>query len=302
MPLVREFQAALCYLATLEIHQISISSFFDRHVKNESYFFEDTALVENVWETEFHLSFYSLIDSDANHAQGIATSSAEEFPGSNRKKKITLGSMGFRFDGDMFDRYWTGYFLENAPGLYREGFGDYYPSRDHQPLFIKSNNKAYRQRKVLELQFFDRMVDQIVRCTQGISYSIREELGMKQGTLSSSILSSEDYFTSSVLWNRYQHILHVVEEELESAIGVIGKWEKREDDRKGEEPRWTRNDEMKYRGIINKFKGSTKRRVMDLHVAYRNIKTLRETIVNSQDQVRAVFLLPLNLVFVICNL
>ncbi|TGO39851.1 hypothetical protein BHYA_0046g00040 [Botrytis hyacinthi] len=287
MPLVGEFQAGSCYLATPEIHQMSISSFFDRHVKNESYFFEDTALVENAWETEFHLSFYSLIDSDSNHAEGIATSSAEGFPGSNQKKKIALGSMGFRFDGDIFDRYWTGYLVENVPGLYREDYSDYYyPDRGHQPLFIESNDKAYRQRKVLELHFFDRMIEQIVRCTQKISHSIREELGMKQGALSSSILSSDDYFNSRDLWNKYQHILHIVEEELESAIGVIGKWEKREDDRKGEEPRWTRNDEIKYRGIINKAKGSTKRRVMDLHVAYRNIKTLRETIENSQDQIR----------------
>lgn len=115
---------------------------------------------------------------------------------------------------------------------------------------------------------------------------------MKEGALSSFILSSDDYFYSSILWNKYQHILHVIEEELESAIRVIEKWEKREDDRKGEEPRWTRNDEMKYRGIINKCKGSTTRRVMDLHGAYRGIKTLRETIVNSQDQVRAVLLPP----------
>ncbi|KAF7902725.1 hypothetical protein EAF00_002628 [Botryotinia globosa] len=284
MPLVDKFQAALFYLATPEIHQMSLSLFFDRHVKNESYFFEDTSLVENSWETEFHLSFYSLIDSDFNHAEGIATSSAEEFPGNNRKKKITLGSMGFRFDGDIFDRYWTGYLLDSVPCLYRENHFGFY--RVHDPLFINFDNKAFRQRKVLELQLFDRMIQQIVRFTQEISDSIREELGMKQGALSSSILSSEDYFTSSVLWNRYQHILHVVEEELESAIGVIGKWEKREDDRKGEEPRWTRNDEIKYRGIINKSKGSTKRRVMDLHVAYRNIKTLRETIENSQDQIR----------------
>ncbi|KAF7888255.1 uncharacterized protein EAF02_002796 [Botrytis sinoallii] len=285
MPLVGEFQAALCYLATPEIYQMSVSSFFDRHVKNESYFFEDTALLANSWETEFHLSFYSLIDSDSNHAEGIATSSMEEFPSGNQKKKIALASMGFRFDGDIFDRYWTGYFLENVPGLYREDLF-YDTDESHQSLFIKSNIKAYRQRKVLELQFFDRMIKQMVRCTQEISYSIKEELGMKQGALSSSVLSSDDYFNSSVLWNKYQHILHVIEEELESAIRVIEKWEKREDDRKGEEPRWTRNDETKYRGIINKLKSSTKRQIMDLDGAYRNIKTLRETIVNSQDQIR----------------
>ncbi|KAF7942167.1 hypothetical protein EAE99_000217 [Botrytis elliptica] len=286
MPLVGEFQAASCYLATPEIYQISISSFFDRHLKNESYFFEDTASLANSWETEFHLSFYSLIDSGFNHAEGIATSSAEEFPAGNQKKKIALGSMGFRFDGDIFDRYWTGYFLENVPGLYRERRLDYFPGGGFQPLFIKSNDKAYRQRKVLELQFFDRMIKQMVRCTQEISYSIKEELGMKQGALSSSILSSDDYFASSILWNKYQHILHVIEEELDSAIRVIGKWEKREDDRKGEEPRWTRNDEIKYRGTINKFKSSTKRQIVDLDGAYRSIKTLRETIENSQDQIR----------------
>ncbi|KAF7960823.1 hypothetical protein EAE96_000496 [Botrytis aclada] len=245
MPLVDELQALLCYLATPEIYRILISLFFDRHVKNENYFFEDTALLENTWETEFHLSFYSLFDSDSDHTEGIATSSGEEFPCSSQKKKIALSSMGFRFDGDIFDRYWTGYFLENVPGLYSENFADFFPGHGHQHLFIESNNKAYRRRKVLELQFFDRMIKQIVRCTQEISNSIREGLGMKQGALLSSILSSDDYFNSSVLWNKYQHILNVVEEELESAIRVIGKWEKREDDRKGAEPRWTRNNELK---------------------------------------------------------
>ncbi|KAI9648345.1 hypothetical protein NHQ30_002978 [Ciborinia camelliae] len=284
MPLVDGVKVLMCYLATPDIHKQSISLFFDRHVKNESYFFEETSLVSNTWETEFHLSFYLLIDSDSNISRVLASSStADEFPGSNQKTKIAHASMGFRFDGDLLDRYWTGYFLENVPGLHKvDRLGRYETPR---PIFVK-DDRAQQQRRVLELQFFDRIAKQMVECTNEILKSIKDGLGIKQGALSSSVLNSDDYFTSSALWNKYQHILQVVEEELESAIRVIEKWEKREDDRKAERPRWTRKDKTKYRGFINKWGGSTSRQIGDLRSAYRNIKFLRETLTSSQDQIR----------------
>lgn len=83
--------------------------------------------------------------------------------------------------------------------------------------------------------------------------------------------------------------MEVLEEEVESAIRAVGKLENRENDRKAEKPRWTRNDENKYCGIINRLKRSTSTQITDLHATYRKIKPLREALTNSQDQVRAAF-------------
>lgn len=169
-----------------------VASIYDKtwsHVKCETYFVEETALLSNTWETEFYLSFYLLIGSSLNYAQGIASSTVEDFPESRRKMKMVHASIGFRLDGDLFDRYWTGYLLENVPGLYRE---NRYQYTGEIPLFVKSPGGAMRQRRVLELHFFDRIAKQMVQCTNKILQSIKDELGMQQGALPSSILNSDD--------------------------------------------------------------------------------------------------------------
>ncbi|PYI01675.1 hypothetical protein BO78DRAFT_433482 [Aspergillus sclerotiicarbonarius CBS 121057] len=52
--------ALMCYLATPESEQSSISSFFNRHASCTTFFEDRTSRVRNTWETEFHCSFLVL--------------------------------------------------------------------------------------------------------------------------------------------------------------------------------------------------------------------------------------------------
>lgn len=267
--------ALACYLATAEVEKPAISLFFDRHANYEKFFIDNTTMVLNTWESEFHLSFYQLTDADAlSVVPGIPDRNEDVFPG-NPKKKITRTSMGFRFYGDFFDRYWTCHFIEYSLG-----------NSLKSPLIYSEKHRSWRQRKVLELHLFEHILTELVKSTRNMFHEIRAELGVENGALSFSILNSDDYFSSSVQWQKFQQILQAVEEELSSVLLAVSKWETREKDRGQEKPRWTRNNERKYRGDINKLLGSTSRKIRDLHSLHANIRSLKESLASSQDKIR----------------
>lgn len=79
------------------------------------------------------------------------------------------------------------------------------------------------------------------------------------------------------LWESIQPILRTVRDELSAAFSTLStKWALREKDREGEPPRWTRNDERKYRGIINKLSGSTSRKIADVERVLGRIDSLEK--------------------------
>ncbi|EMR68260.1 putative mg2+ transporter zinc transport protein [Eutypa lata UCREL1] len=78
-----------------------------------------------------------------------------------------------------------------------------------------------------------------------------------------------------------------MEEKLESVQLEVSKWETREKDRGKEKPRWTRNDERKYGATIKKLVRSTNKQIRELHSVYTSVKSLKETLVRSQEQIRA---------------
>ncbi|KAF2108502.1 hypothetical protein BDV96DRAFT_652751 [Lophiotrema nucula] len=281
LPKANTETALVCYLCSPEIERAALSLFFDRHANCDKFFFDDTTMYLNTWETEFHLSFYQLLDPHGLLSEGIPRSSEDALPGT-QGRKITKASMGFRFLGDFFDRYWTCHFIEYIPAQVA-------PSDRSDWNFDFSysrKDRAWRQRKVLELYLFERILKTLVKSTQELFEEIENELGVRQGAFSFSVLSSEDYFSSSAQWQKFQHILQAIEEELESAILTVSRWETREKDRGQEKPRWTRNDERKYRGVIKKLFGSTNRKIRDMQRLHANIRSLKETLISSQVQIR----------------
>ncbi|RYO91987.1 hypothetical protein DL766_006126 [Monosporascus sp. MC13-8B] len=257
--------ALVCYLAIVDAEKPAISLFMNRHWNQEDYFFDDTTMMTNTWETELHLSFYHL----AEHlgSGDIRPLSEDIFP--HKETQIAKASMGFRFFGDFFDRYWT------------------YP-----PFQYSDKEKGWRQRKVLELYLFEHILATVVKCSREILDEIKSELGVREGAFSSAILTSEDYFFSSVQWQRLQNALAVIEEKIEGVRMEVSKWETRERDRGKEKPRWTRNDERKYGGIIKKLVRLTNKQITNLHGVHAGIKSLKETLMRSQEQIRADLSLP----------
>jgi hypothetical protein len=270
--------ALLCVLGSPAIERPSMSAFFGRHANYEMYFFDDTTMSLNTWETEFHLTFFRLAsEGDSSPVDyGIPETQNGTLPDGSR---ICKASMGFRFFGDYFDRYWTCHFIQFIPS-YNSGRGwDYSNQR-------KSENRARKQRKVLELILFDSILDTMVSSTRDIFEKIKENLGVPHGALSFVDLKTEDYFSSSDHWQKSQHALQAIEDHLAHVAIYIGKWETREKDRGLERPRWTRSDESKYRGDLKKFLVSNNSKVKDLTSLQDEIKTLKVYLMSRQDQIR----------------
>lgn len=270
LPTARDEHAFICYMTSPPDERQAISLFFDRHYHYEKQFLEETTMVLNTWDSELHLSFHRLVDESYEPRTGIPAPSWRNIPGV-ANKKLMRSSMGFRFSGDFFDRYWTCYMVEHTSSGWMPGpWGE----------------QGWQQRKVLELQLFDRILKEIVQSTKDILDMVVHELGENRGTISFSTLSSVEYFSSSAQWQNCQQILQAVEEELADVLSTVLKWEAREKDRGQERPRWTRNDERKYRGLIGKMQGSTGRRTRDLHNYRNSIRSLKEQLISNQQQSR----------------
>lgn len=105
LPLADEDTALLCCLAAPPSEQEDLLAFFDSHATFEKKFLDDTTAVTNTWTTEFHLSFYQLHKAEPLNISKRNGSEPSLIP-------LRRGTMGFRFNGDFFDRYWTCHVVE----------------------------------------------------------------------------------------------------------------------------------------------------------------------------------------------
>lgn len=271
--------ALICFLGSPDREKLPISLFFDRHRNCELFFFDDTTMSLNTWVTELHLSFYQLVNHDSTlDPGGIPETQRYPLPGS-KGNQIIKASVGFRFIGDFFDRYWTCHFVEHLPVDQ--------PSTDWELTKFDSRDRSWRQRKVFELVLVDRILLLLVYSTKQIVEEIKLELGVEPGAFSLVNLRSDNYFSSSEQWQASQQSLQALEDHLELVIAnVVGKWETREEDRGTERPRWTHNDEWKYRGDLKKLLASNNSKIRDMRSLHNEIRTLKEFLMSRQDQIR----------------
>ncbi|KAI1392344.1 uncharacterized protein F4822DRAFT_425554 [Hypoxylon trugodes] len=265
------YGAMLCYIATPEPERVGISLFFDRHAGYETYFFDDANRLLNTWETELHLSFYMLVDSDIPYDHNLPTYTTEVLPGFH-DKVLTRVSMSFLFNGEFFDQYWTCYVINHAPG------GTPLISDDSLKN-ISPSDGSQRQRKVLELRLVDHMLTLLTGSTKRAFATISTKLDIDEGEP-----SSQEYMSKSIKWQRYQRVLHLMQEDLDHALRAISDWDRREEDRGTEKPRWTRNAERKYGTIINKLAGTTNRKIRELRQTHTSIVSLRGLLKSHQEQ------------------
>lgn len=281
LPCFEKETAALCYLASPPTQRESVSDFFDRHSTYEKYFFDDIVAFQNTWETEFHLSFYQLFNESLTNRDIIQDSSSANFPEIGGKK-LGRAAMGFRFIGDFFDRYWTCLAVENHPAKL--------PNYPTSPTASKSlqglASYSWAQRKVLELVLFDRMLEGITASTKEILDEIRQELGVRKDTLTFAVSNSNDYFSSSRNWQKFHQILQAIEEDLSAIMEEVQNWNNREPDRGQERPRWTKNDERKYRRAINKVLGHNQRNTRKLQNYLTNIQSWKASLQSTQESLR----------------
>jgi hypothetical protein len=273
--------ALVCYLAaSTEEERLAMTRFFERHAQYEIIFSDNTSLLKNTWESEFHLSFYQL--AARKKSVGIPEPNVEEFPGS-ADEKLQRVSMGFRFYGDFFDRHWTCHYIQ------------YIPKRKSQPawealkfgLSDKRKEQSWRQRKVLELRLLIRMLTSLTRNTQEILSQMQPQLKFNSNSLAAFTAgNSDEYFSSGAQWQLQLQILHIVADDLHDILKEVGKWKTREKDRGQERPRWTAEDEKKYREDIRKQEAIASNLVREVQGYYDKITNRIKALTKSHDNIR----------------
>ncbi|KAM0234110.1 hypothetical protein ACHAPO_006487 [Fusarium lateritium] len=226
-------------------------------------------------------------------------------------------AMSCRFDGDLFDRYWTIYFLESDPSIHwmeqnvesivknilrnqREKGDTEFTTLDLEAL--GDNNEPWRQRRVLELLLFQRMIDrmrqnavQILKEAKSNVWKLSANEEMPSATPGSQGLFGFSKPTTrrpypfqkvSQRCQSYQQILRTVAQDLADNLAKIELWENRERERQDEPPRWTFNDEIKYRPIISKLLVQNNHSVQDLRRKHTNISQFNEVLTIELEKMR----------------
>ncbi|KAF4536201.1 Mg2+ transporter zinc transport protein [Lasiodiplodia theobromae] len=279
----------------------NMESFIGRHMTFEKYFLDDTTAALNRWETELHLSYYLLFDPSKN-LKTIKDERTVQFPGIS--KAIRQESLSFRLVGDFFNRYWTCHFVKDNQ-ISEEAHTNLLELLAPRHAISKSERakEPWRQRKVLELLLFDHMLEEIIAGTSDIILETKKQvLGKDEARIieqrrspnadpgdeaQSSALSdavslcktnSIAYFAVNKQWQIFQQILEVVEDDITENLEKISEWNQREKERYLEKPRWTRNNERKYRGTISKLLASNERKILRLQRCRTNVQTLKNSL------------------------
>lgn len=295
----------LCVRASCPSEVTNMRAFFERHAAADKFFSDDVAVALNKWETEFHLSFYRLRAERAGDTQaGGPSSSSAGFA-----QRIGRESVGFRFDGDFFDRYWTCHFAQGgSPGEDEgddEADGMEAAVRRLQRILEDAGGPAafssgaarspWRQRKVLELMLFEQMLAATIEAAGGILRETKRRVFRRvqaaqqqqqqagdsnplADVLALCRINSVAYFSVNEEWQEFEQVLQVVDEDLGESVERVEQRVGREREWRQEKPRWTRNDERKYRSTINKLLVANERRIGELRRCQANVQSLRMSI------------------------
>ncbi|KAG6362407.1 hypothetical protein INS49_010637 [Diaporthe citri] len=260
--------ALLCYAASKGDERAYMLEFFERHFQHQNFMFDHCNLAYNTWETEVHLSFFVLGDA-SGLLSGDTAHTVEGFPGV-QGKHISRGSVGFRFQGDAFDRYWTFHFFSNLDLETLEATKDYYGRA------MTTSEILLFQRKDLELRFFSDMLRLVENNTEHILAEVKSNLGIKSSAFSWSIPSMDRYSSWSTLWEGFAPLVQALADDLASTQDIISQWDAREGSRGQERPRWTRNDERKYRDAITRSQRVLNWRKRGIQKLLDDVKSLQE--------------------------
>ncbi|CAN9184344.1 unnamed protein product [Alternaria alternata] len=309
-----------CTITSADDESDSLNLFFERHNNKAKYFSDEVTATANLWTTELHLSSYRLIRQTRN-----GTRAGMMFLGNNNLL-IERASAGFRFVGDFFDRYWTCHALETEPEFVSPSFKwtgltseeeketkeklDKILNLRELKLDFERHKEPWKQRKVLELLLLDRMLRELTQRYDEIIGEIGQQLerlfvhtaktdskNTREEKVKGNIVSiSNELFSRQMnngaylvfrkTWPALQYSLQVIEEDLKEVLEKIDIWNTRKADRRPEEPRWTKNDEGRYRAAITKLTNENLHAIRDLRYHLATIQSLRVSLSSGLDSTR----------------
>ncbi|KAF4811067.1 WW domain-containing oxidoreductase [Colletotrichum siamense] len=333
--------ACLNTIFPAEKKDLQMKSFLERHMNYRRLFTEETVAVLNIWTTELHLSFYRLgtgtavdnhISDNSKGVEGAGESYEEEIPTlpapgkGGQRKRLAKVAMGFQFEGDFFDRYWTCRLLDadsqepderhnmspdgqddrtsaelghqisadvdsSSPGLITSLWEEMmsFPSNGRGNSLGKS---SWQQRRVLELILFGKMLERMNHGANEVLnqawLSLRDKTKIQQETEYDMFLITRDTFViSRKRIEDVQRVLRTLMGNLEENIEQIALWQSREQDRQAERPRWTFHDENRFRVSIQKLVVSNDHDVLKLKRVSLKISKLEESLAKKLEILRS---------------
>ncbi|RYO11399.1 hypothetical protein AA0111_g12816 [Alternaria arborescens] len=252
-----------CRITSADDESDSLNLFFERHNNKAKYFSDEVTAAANLWTTELHLSSYRLIRQTRNEKRAESTEKLE--------KMFKLKELKLDFE---------------------------------------QQKEPWKQRKVLELLLLDRMLRELTQRYDEIIGEIGQQLerlfvrtartdskNTKEEKVKGNIVSiSNELFSRQMnngaylvfrkTWPALQYSLQVIEEDLKEVLENIDIWNTRKADRRPEEPRWTKNDEGRYRAAITKLTNENLHAIRDLRYHLATIQSLRVSLSSGLDSTR----------------
>ncbi|KXH66287.1 hypothetical protein CSAL01_08233 [Colletotrichum salicis] len=228
---------------------------------------------------------------------------------------IGKAAMGFRFEGDFFDKYSTCRFVVADSQLAAEEE----VKTDLIKLLEQANSgksqslehvKAgpWEQRRVLELMLFGNIIKKmatsagrILELAEETVKNQKKQLWKRLEKLKSSRASKREqqnatpvddapidydsFLLTSNDFRKFQAHLQMIHGDFAKAKPIRNDWLNREKDRQAEQPRWTFNDESPYRSTLNKLRVANCRAIQDLERNLTEISVLAESITKELEYV-----------------
>lgn len=288
-------------------------AFIGRNLKGEKYFLDSATAALNEWETELHLSFFSISNTNKSNLYELESHNF-----------LMPRTISIRFSGDFSDRYWICYFLEpQTSKTWGKTLGERLLPREDcgirgdlglsasdpalevfgwsEPRRKTRSPRSWQQRKVLELLIYSKMLEELRENTNNIFRAVKRlalhshddkgpvnsfQTAIEEADQLQQLGEKEDYVSIAKDWRRYIQILTVVEENLIDNIEKIDQWERREDDRQSQQPRWTDRDKRDHFTTMLRLTILTQRQASEIKRLRNDVRTFRDSLPSQLASIR----------------
>ncbi|CAI0650372.1 unnamed protein product [Colletotrichum noveboracense] len=240
-----------------------------------------------------------------------------------RLKKIT---MSFRFEGDFFDRYWTcrqlnadpeGRLAKDLNAGAAEDEGN--ESRSDDGSDADDDDDGYnevkihewdrvlvnmKQRKVMEIALSNTALMSMNSRAEEILKKVNETLENGKDTLRKSfeasqrgskstgndeieLLDYKGFLIASKRFQEFQTCLRRFEGHITESLATVDLWLNRQKMREAERPRWSANDESRYRSFILKGKSLNDQSAQSLKIYHNKVSHIIETTTKDLELMRS---------------
>lgn len=256
--------ALICYLTCPSAYQEPLAMFLELYSKQENVCHDRTSMVANTWTTELLIGFYAISTKGAKSKMPDNLGHYRTRFRLDENSVVVRKCVGFRFDGDIFDRYWTCLVVHSVAKA----------SNVRRFTEKRLSERDKGQRKIQELILACNSLKEASHDTRELIQRLDKELS--EGIKSFASLSSEQYLaTTQLQLQSFRNLLELINTNLSTILSVISRWDAREGDR-AQQPRWTRNDERKYRESISLHRATFESKIMELKDVHADSKVLEE--------------------------